>query len=89
MGIVSFFNIVNTVGILLIVLLLGFMFFRKKTDTQKNIYVEVLFLVFLIGFDVYMFLNDQTAIKPLAVSLLTIAACLQVAKLTKSLRKSN
>ncbi|MBA4532577.1 hypothetical protein [Brevibacillus halotolerans] len=89
MGIVSFFNIVNTVGILLIVLLVGFMFFRKKTDTPKNIYVEVLFLVFLIGFDVYMFLNDQTAIKPLAVSLLTIAACLQVAKLTKSLRKSN
>lgn len=87
MGIVSFFNIVNTVGILLIVLLLGFMFFRK--DTPKKIYIEVLFLVFLIGFDVYMFLNDQTAIKPLAVSLLTIAACLQIAKLTKSLRKSN
>ncbi|AIG28449.1 DUF2569 family protein [Brevibacillus laterosporus] len=89
MGIVSFFNIVNTVGILLFVLLVGIMFFRKKTDTPKNIYVEVLFLVFLIGFDVYMFLNDQTAIKPLVVSLLTIAACLQVAKLTKSLRKSN
>jgi hypothetical protein len=88
MDIVLFFNIVNTLGVLLVVLLIGISFFRKKTNSKRNIYVEVLFLIFIIAFDIYMFLNEQTAIKPLVVSLLTVAACLQVTKLVKSLNKN-
>ncbi|ASJ55519.1 hypothetical protein BP422_19390 [Brevibacillus formosus] len=88
MDIVLFFNIVNSLGVLLVVLLIGISFFRKKTNSKRNIYVEVLFLIFIIAFDIYMFLNEQTAIKPLVVSLLTVAACLQVTKLVKSLNKN-
>lgn len=88
MDIVLLFNIVNSLGVLLVVLLIGISFFRKKTNSKRNIYVEVLFLIFIIAFDIYMFLNEQTAIKPLVVSLLTVAACLQVTKLVKSLNKN-